>query len=127
MPEDDPLHEGALLFSERCAGCHTISAAGAQGSGNRALRQQGPNFNERNESFEDVLYAIQNGGFSGAIMPQNIVVGEEAELVSEFVAEYSGEDVEDPPLPSPEEDASVAAEESGQPPPDSSGESSSGE
>ena len=37
-----------------------------------------------------VLYAIQNGGFSGAIMPQNIVVGAQAEAVAQFVATYSG-------------------------------------
>ena len=37
-----------------------------------------------------MLYAIRNGGFSGAIMPQNIVVGEDAQAVAEFVAKYSG-------------------------------------
>lgn len=39
---------------------------------------------------EDALYAIRNGGFSGAIMPANIVVGEDANKVAEFLAEYSG-------------------------------------
>ena len=37
-----------------------------------------------------VLYAIENGGFSGAIMPQNVVVGQEAIDVAEFVAKYAG-------------------------------------
>ena len=37
-----------------------------------------------------VLYAIQNGGFSGAIMPQNIVVGAQALAVAQFVATYAG-------------------------------------
>jgi hypothetical protein len=32
-------------------------------------------------------------------MPQNIVVGDEAESVASFIAEYSGTDVEEPPLP----------------------------
>ena len=32
---------------------------------------------ERVESYDEALFAIRNGGFSGAIMPQNIVVGEE--------------------------------------------------
>ncbi len=100
VAEEDPLHEGAVLFADRCGGCHSLSAAGATGSANRALRNQGPNLNERVESEEDVLYAIQNGGFSGAIMPQNIVVGEEAELVAEFVAQYAGGDVDRPPSPS---------------------------
>ena len=119
VSEDDPNYEGAVLFAERCGGCHTISAAGTQGSGNRALRQQGPNFDQRFETFEESLYAIQNGGFSGAIMPQNIVVGEDAVKVAEFLAEYSGTEVEEQPMPTPEEDADVAAEESGDPPPDS--------
>jgi mono/diheme cytochrome c family protein len=104
VAEDDPMHEGAVLFAERCSGCHTLSAAGTQGSGNRALRQQGPNFDEREESYEDALFAIQNGGFGGAIMPQNIVVGEDARKVAEFLAEYAGRDVPDNPEVSPSEE-----------------------
>ena len=50
----------------------------------------GPNLDNRRETKDQVLYAIRNGGFSGAIMPQNIVVGEDAEAVAEFVAEYAG-------------------------------------
>ena len=65
-----------MLFSQRCAGCHTLTAAGTQGSANRAVRVQGPNLNQRVESFNDVIFAIRNGGFSGAIMPQNIVTGQ---------------------------------------------------
>ena len=38
------------------------------------------------ESRDDVLFAIRNGGFSGAIMPANIVVGEEAEAVAGFLS-----------------------------------------
>ena len=52
--------------------------------------KDGPNFNERTETEEEVLYAIRNGGFSSGPMPQNIVTGEEAEAVAAFVAEYSG-------------------------------------
>jgi hypothetical protein len=37
-----------------------------------------------------VLYAIRNGGFSGAIMPENIVVGKDAQAVAQFLAKYSG-------------------------------------
>ena len=99
MPADDPNHAGAVLFAERCSGCHTLKAAGAEGSANRKLRNQGPNLDERAESVDDVLYAIRNGGFSGAIMPQNIVVGDDAEAVADFVAEYSGTEVDRPPAP----------------------------
>ena len=99
VPEDDPTHEGAVLFSERCSGCHTLSAAGTQGSGDRDLRNQGPNFDQRDVSYADALFAIRNGGFSGAIMPQNIVVGDQAKAVARFIEEWSGSDVEEPPMP----------------------------
>ena len=99
VAEGSPEYDGAQLFAERCAGCHSLDAAGAQGTGNRGIRVQGPDLNQRKESYEDTLYAIENGGFSGAIMPQNIVVGEEAEAVARFVAEYSGEEAEDTPRP----------------------------
>ena len=91
--------EGAELFATHCAGCHTISAAGTQGSGNRALRTQGPNFDQRVESYDEALFAIRNGGFSGAIMPQNILVGDDAAKVAEFLAKYSGTDVDESPRP----------------------------
>ena len=96
---DDPNHEGAELFATHCSGCHTLSAAGTQGTGNRGSRTQGPNLDERTETYDDALFAIQNGGFSGAIMPQNIVVGEEAEAVARFVAEYAGGEAEESPRP----------------------------
>lgn len=93
VAESDPLYEGAEIFNANCAMCHTFDAAGAMGSstdiGSREYKD-GPNFNERAESVEDVLYAIRNGGFSSGPMPQNIVTGEEAQKVAEFVAEYSG-------------------------------------
>ena len=93
VSKDDPDYNGAVLFATHCSGCHTLAAAGTQGSGNRGERTQGPNLDQRTETFDDALFAIQNGGFSGAIMPQNIVVGEDAEAVARFLAEYSGSDV----------------------------------
>jgi mono/diheme cytochrome c family protein len=99
VSQDDPNHEGAVLFATHCSGCHTLSAAGTQGSGNRGIRTQGPNLNQRTESYDDALFAIQNGGFSGAIMPQNIVVGDEAEAVARFVAKYAGGEAEESPRP----------------------------
>jgi len=102
LSEKGPDHEGAVLFATHCSGCHTLSAAGTQGSGNRGERTQGPNLNQRVETYDDALYAIQNGGFSGAIMPQNIVVGEEAKAVAKFVAKYAGSEAEEPPRPGQE-------------------------
>ena len=99
LAEDDPNYRGAVLFDQRCSGCHTLDVAGAQGSAvDIATREykDGPNFNERVESVDDVLYAIRNGGFSSGPMPQNIVVGDEARKVAEFVAEYSGGEVSEP-------------------------------
>jgi mono/diheme cytochrome c family protein len=91
-----PVKQGAELFQERCSGCHTLDAAGALGSkperdptGN-GERTNGPNFNSRTETRDTVLYAIRNGGFSGAIMPANIVVGRDADAVAAFVEKYAG-------------------------------------
>ncbi len=92
VSEDSPNYRGAELFAANCAGCHTLSAAGAEGTGNRGTRVQGPNLNQRDVTYESALYAIQNGGYSGAIMPQNIVVGEDAKQVARFLAKYAGSD-----------------------------------
>ena len=86
---------GARLFADRCSGCHTLDSVGAQGSANKVRdreRVDGPNFNVRPESVETVLYAIENGGFSGAIMPENIVVGKDAQAVAQFLSKYAGKD-----------------------------------
>jgi mono/diheme cytochrome c family protein len=99
LSSSDPDHEGAVIFAERCSGCHTLSVAGTQGSANRSQRTQGPNFDQRKETVDDVIFAIRNGGFSGAIMPQNIVVGTDAEKVAAFLAKYAGQDVEEQPRP----------------------------
>jgi len=84
---------GAKLFVERCSGCHSLGIVGAEGGAlvvkNRE-RVDGPNFNVRLEDRAGILYAIRNGGFSGAIMPQDIVVGKEAEQVADFLVKYAG-------------------------------------
>jgi mono/diheme cytochrome c family protein len=99
VKQDSADYNGAVVFATHCSGCHTLSEAGTQGTGNRGQRTQGPNLNQREESYEDVLFAIQNGGFSGAIMPQNIIVGKEAEEVAKFVAKYAGSDAQNAPRP----------------------------
>lgn len=102
LAESDPLYRGAEIFQQRCAGCHTFDAAGTEGSASKVTsteRKDGPNFNQKLEPYEDVLYAIQNGGFSTGPMPQNIVLGREAELVACFVASYSGDEAVQDPAP----------------------------
>jgi mono/diheme cytochrome c family protein len=87
------VQHGAQLFSQRCSGCHTLSVAGTQGTTKNVRereRTDGPNFNTRHETTDNVLYAVRNGGFSGAIMPENIVVGKDAEDVAAFLAKYAG-------------------------------------
>lgn len=87
------VEAGSQLFTARCSGCHTLSVVGAEGSAAKvstAQKTNGPNFNKRKECYENVIYAIQNGGFSGAIMPANIVVGKEGEQVAAFLAKYAG-------------------------------------
>jgi mono/diheme cytochrome c family protein len=91
QPEN--VQHGAQRFSERCSGCHTLSVVGAQGTTNNVRERErvdGPNFNTRREKPDNVLYAIRNGGYSGAIMPENIVVGKDANDVAAFLSKYSG-------------------------------------
>ena len=98
VSQNDPTaRKGAELFYERCSGCHSLDAANAYGSKPPGAlqggeRTNGPNFNVLKESKDDVLFAIRNGGFAGGIMPANIVVGEDAEAVAEFLAKYSGKE-----------------------------------
>lgn len=104
-PEDRQnaqLQRGAEIFYNRCQGCHTLDAAASEGSSSRIDSREykdGPNFNQRVEEYDQVLYAIRNGGYSSGPMPQNIVVGEEAEAVARFVAKYSGSEAGRAPQP----------------------------
>jgi mono/diheme cytochrome c family protein len=87
------VKSGSQLFVAKCSGCHTLSKVGAQGSATKIRdreRVDGPNFNVRKECTDNVLYAIRNGGYSGAIMPENLVVGQEADHIAKFLQQYSG-------------------------------------
>jgi mono/diheme cytochrome c family protein len=87
------VHQGAVMFHERCGGCHTLNAAATHGSATNVSQKErtdGPDLDFRKESVQDVLFAIRNGGFSGSIMPANIVVGADAQKVAEFVSKYAG-------------------------------------
>ncbi len=92
---NDTNRNAAVLFNERCSGCHSLEAANSYGSKPEGQlaggeRTNGPDFNVRRVDREDALFAIRNGGFSGAIMPANIVVGDDAEEVAAFLEEYAG-------------------------------------
>ena len=104
VPENESatIKQGAEIFYNRCAGCHTMDIGGAEGSSVNVESREykdGPNFNARKEQYEQVLYAIRNGGFSSGPMPQNIVTGAEAEAVARFIVESSGGVARRPPNP----------------------------
>src|SRR5680860_744107 len=70
---EDDSRSAATLFNQRCSGCHSLKSANSYGSKpvkqlEGGERTNGPNFNVRKVARDDVLYAIRNGGFSGAIM-----------------------------------------------------------
>lgn len=95
VPQGTIAYEGATIFAEKCGGCHTIAAAGTNGSKpkgeiNTKDRTNGPNFDSRKESYAAAITAIRQGGFSGAVMPGNIVTGDDARAVAIFLDKYSG-------------------------------------
>jgi mono/diheme cytochrome c family protein len=102
LSKSDPNYEGGKLFVERCSGCHTLKVAGTQGSAVKPQTREykdGPNFDQRKEEKDQILYAIRNGGFSSGPMPQDIVVGQDAEKVANFIAKYSGDERTTPKSP----------------------------
>jgi mono/diheme cytochrome c family protein len=82
-PQAGTKARGEELFSRNCGACHTLSAVGTNGT-------RGVNLDYRKVSVDDALFAIRNGGFSGELMPANIVTGDDAEDVAKFVASVSG-------------------------------------
>ena len=102
LAKSDPNYTGAQLFQQHCGACHSLKAAGTEGSAtqiNSREYKDGPNFNVRKEEYPDVLYAIRNGGFSSGPMPQNIVTGRQAQLVACFLATNSGKQAVRLPTP----------------------------
>lgn len=102
VAKSDPLREGAEIFNQRCGGCHTYAVADTEGSAvkvNGREYKDGPNFDQRKEQYPEVLYAIENGGFSSGPMPQNIVTGRQAQVVACFVATFSGKKAKQDPSP----------------------------
>jgi mono/diheme cytochrome c family protein len=102
LSSSNPNYEGAVLFTQRCSGCHTLGVAGTQGSATNVRTREykdGPNFDQRKETVNCILYAIRNGGFSGGPMPQDIVTGQEAQEVAKFIATYSGTKAKRPANP----------------------------
>lgn len=79
----DELKEGRELFQDNCGTCHTLKLAATDGV-------VGPNLDQSTatSSAESVLGFIRGG--AGGAMPANILTGEDAEHVAEFVATVAG-------------------------------------
>lgn len=102
IAKSSPYYKGAALFDQRCSGCHSLDIVGAHGSAVKASDKEpsdGPNFNQRHETQQNVLYALRNGGFSGAIMPQNLATGADAQALAMFLAKYAGAKAKSPVAP----------------------------
>ncbi|MBI4898426.1 MAG: cytochrome c [Actinobacteria bacterium] len=83
----DNLQEGRQIFRETCASCHTLTAASARGSYGPSLDALGL---DADGSDKRVEKAIKNGGASGMQMPKDLLEGEDAKLVAEYVAAVAG-------------------------------------
>lgn len=76
--------EGRELFAQYCKLCHTLDAA-------NAVAQVGPSLDTLRPNEALVLDAIENGRSRGnGAMAANLVTGEDAEHVAEFVAAAVG-------------------------------------
>jgi len=76
-PEAEKGHE---LFVDNCGTCHTLDAAGTEGS-------IGPNLDEAQVDEAEVLDVIADGGKGSGNMPANLVTGADAQAVAKFVAD----------------------------------------
>lgn len=85
---------GKDLFLAKCAGCHTLAAAGSHGT-------QGPNLDDafapsRDQGFEEVTIeqvVRDQIELAAPPMPQNLVTGSDADAVAAYVASVAGKPV----------------------------------
>jgi mono/diheme cytochrome c family protein len=83
--------EGAVIFRETCASCHSLSAANARGV-------YGPDLDvvlgtpgaDPKATAARVEGAIKTGGVTGKQMPVALLSGEDSKLVAEYVAAVAG-------------------------------------
>jgi cbb3-type cytochrome c oxidase subunit III len=86
--------QGKKLFLEKCAGCHTLAAAGSHGV-------QGPNLDDafkyaRDQGFKEVTIeqvVRDQIELAAPPMPQNLVTGVGADAVAAYVAAVAGKPV----------------------------------
>jgi mono/diheme cytochrome c family protein len=75
---------GRDLFVARCGSCHTLEAAGTDA-------EVGPNLDDTAPDAARVLAAIENGGTGTGQMPSDLVRGEQAAQVADYVAAAAGD------------------------------------
>ena len=71
---------GEDLFKQRCASCHTLAAADADGD-------VGPNLDDVKPDAARVEQAIAS---APGVMPENLAEGEEAKAIAEYVSGAAG-------------------------------------
>jgi Cytochrome C oxidase, cbb3-type, subunit III len=81
------LRAGRLIFRQTCASCHTLSAANARGVYGFNLDTVGLNVPGSESRIEA---AVKNGGATGLQMPKNLLEGNDAKLVAQYVAAVAG-------------------------------------
>jgi len=74
---------GAELFASTCGSCHALKSAGTTGS-------VGPDLDKLRPDGARVLNAIEQGGAGSGTMPPGLLQGEDAKLVSDYVARVAG-------------------------------------
>lgn len=80
----DNVRQGKQLFTESCASCHTLGAVNARGVTGPDLDNIGTLTPQR------VLSAIKIGGTGQMRMPANLLQGEDAQAVANFVSRVAG-------------------------------------
>jgi len=87
VPADD--QQGLQIFQINCGSCHTLAAAGTDGTIGPNLDQLLATGSKSPETIKAnynlVLTTVQNG--IGGRMPKGLVQGEQAKLVAQFVAD----------------------------------------
>jgi mono/diheme cytochrome c family protein len=79
------IQDGKKLFRSTCASCHTLAAVNARGV-------TGPNLDELGGvDYSRVRNAIKIGGTGDGRMPPQLLTGEDAKLVSQYVAKVAGQ------------------------------------
>ena len=89
----DPV-AGKTLFGANCAGCHTLSAAGATG-------EEGPNLDTRKPAFATVQRQVTRGGGGMPGFSTSLAESQIADI-STFVSQTTGGSPPEPiPIPTP--------------------------